>query len=56
MRRLGVSPAKGKQRFIHNRDFLDALDYNRIVLRAEKRSEKTLDEWAALYEEKGTEE
>ena len=49
MRRLGVSPAKGKQRFIHNRDFLDALDYNRIVLRAEKRSEKTLDEWAALY-------
>ena len=56
MRRLGVSPAKGKQRFIHNRDFLDALDYNRIVLRAEKRSEKTLDEWADLYEEKGTEE
>ena len=56
MRRLGVSPAKGKQRFIHNRDFLDALDYNRIVLRAEKRSAKTLDEWAALYEEKGTEE
>ena len=56
MRRLGVSPAKGKQRFIHNRYFLDALDYNRIVLRAEKRSEKTLDEWAALYEEKGTEE
>ena len=56
MRRLGVSPAKGKQRFIYNRDFLDALDYNRIVLRAEKRSEKTLDEWAALYEEKGTEE
>ena len=56
MRRLGVSPAKGKQRFIHNRDFLDALDYNRIVLRAEKRSEKTLDEWAALYGEKGTEE
>ena len=56
MRRLGVSPTKGKQRFIHNRDFLDALDYNRIVLRAEKRSEKTLDEWAALYEEKGTEE
>ena len=56
MRRLGVSPAKGKQRFIHNRDFLDALDYNRIILRAEGKSEKTLDEWAALYEEKGTEE
>jgi len=56
MKRLSVPPAKGKQRFIHNRDFLDALDYNRIVLRAEKRSEKTLDEWAALYEEKGKEE
>ena len=54
--RLGVSPKKGKQRFIYNRDFLDALDYNRIVLRAEKKSEKTLDEWANLYEEKGNKE
>jgi len=52
MRRLAVSPTKGKQRFIYNRDFLDALDYNRIVLRAEKKSEKTLDEWANLYEAK----
>ena len=52
-RRLANSPTKGKQRFIYNRDFLDALDYNRIVLRAEKKSEKTLDEWADLYEEKG---
>ena len=51
--RLSVSPKKGKQRFIHNRDFLDALDYNRIVLKAEKKSEKTLNEWADLYEEKG---
>ena len=55
-KRLAVSPAKSKRRFIYNRDFLDALDYNRIVLRAEKRSEKTLDEWADLYEEKGKEE
>ena len=55
-RRLEVSPSKGRQRFIYNRDFLDALDYNRIVLRAEKRSEKTLDEWADLYEEKGNNE
>ena len=51
MRRLAASPTKGKQRFVHNRDFLDALDYNRIVLRAEGRSEKTLDEWADLYEQ-----
>ena len=52
-RRLAVSPEKGKQRFIYNRDFLDALDYNRIVLRTEKRSESVLDEWADLYDEKG---
>ena len=52
-RRLENPPAKGKQRFIYNRDFLDALDYNRIVLRAEGRGEGTLDEWADLYEEKG---
>jgi len=51
--RLEQSPTKGKQRFIHNRDFLDALDYNRIVVRAEKRSERTLNEWADLYEKKG---
>ena len=50
--RLGVSPKKGKQRFIYNRDFLDALDYNRIVLRAEGKSEATLNEWADLYEAK----
>ena len=50
--RLSASPKKGKQRFVHNRDFLDALDYNRIVLRAEGRSEKTLNEWADLYEAK----
>ena len=52
-RRLALSPTKGKQRFIYNRDFLDALDYNRIVLRAEKRSESVLNEWADVYDEKG---
>ena len=55
-KRLSASPSRGKQRFIYNRDFLDALDYNRIILRAEKKSEKTLDEWADLYEEKGNKE
>ena len=53
--RLSVAPTKGKARFIHNRDFLDALDYNRIVRRAEGESEETLNEWADLYESKGTE-
>ena len=52
-RRLSISPEKGKRRFIYYSDFLDALDYNRIVLRAEKRSESVLDEWADLYDEKG---
>ena len=52
-RRLALSPTKGKSRFIYNRDFLDALDYNRIVLKAEGRDERVLNEWADLYEEKG---
>ena len=51
--RFLVSPSKGRTRFIHNRDFLDALDYNRIVFRAEGRDEKVLNEWSDLYEEKG---
>ena len=51
--RLAASPKKGKQRFIYNRDFLDALDYNRIVLRAEKKDEGVLNEWADLYDSKG---
>ena len=52
-KRLTASPQKGKARFVHNRDFLDALDYNRIILRAENRDESALNEWADLYEEKG---
>ena len=56
MKRLASPPTKGKQRFIYNKDFLDALDYNRIILRAEKKSEKTLNEWADLYEEKGNQD
>ncbi len=55
-KRLSVPPSKGKTRFIYNRDFLDALDFNRIILRAEKRDESALDEWAKLYEAKGNEE
>lgn len=53
LRRFAASPAKGRSRFIHNRDFLDALDYNRIVLRAEGKDESILNEWSDLYEEKG---
>ncbi len=56
LRRLSAPPTKGKSRFIHNRDFLDALDYNRIVCRAEGLSERALDAWSDLYEEKGKNE
>ena len=54
-RRLSSSPVKGKSRFIYNKDFLDALDYNRIVLRAEGKSEEALNEWADLYDAKAKE-
>ena len=53
LRRFAASPTKGKSRFVHNRDFLDALDYTRLVLRAEKKDEKILNEWSDLYEQKG---
>ena len=51
--RLGRRPERSRTRFVHNKDFLDALDYNRIVLRAEGRDESILDEWADFYELKG---
>ena len=51
--RLGRRPEKGRARFVYNRDFLDALDYNRIVLRAEGRDESIINEWTDLYELKG---
>ena len=54
--RLSSPPARGKSRFIYNRDFLDALDYNRIVARAMGKSEKTLNEWSDFYESKANEE
>jgi poly(A) polymerase len=51
--RLCKSPSKTRTHFIYNRDFLDALDYNRIIVRAEGGDEKTLNEWADLYDQKG---
>ena len=35
---------------MHSKDFLDALDYNRIVARATGRDETPLNEWADLYD------
>ena len=49
--RLSAPPSKARARFVHNRDFLDALDYNRIMFRAEGRDESVLDRWADLYDE-----
>ena len=51
VKRLSRPPEKNKRRFIYNRDFPDALDFNRIVVRAEGRSEKVLDQWQSLYNE-----
>ena len=48
VKRFSQQPQRARRRFIHNRDFADALDYNRIVARAEGRSEDTLDAWDAL--------
>ena len=53
--RLTKPPVKGRSRFVHHRDFLDALDYNRIVMRAEGKDESVLDAWADLYDSKGNE-
>lgn len=50
-KRLSSAPVRGRARFVHNKDFIDALDYNRIITRAEKKSEKVLDEWSRLYDE-----
>ena len=52
-KRLAASPKRGKARFVYNKDFLDALDYNRIVCRALEADESILNEWSDLYEEKG---
>lgn len=49
-RRLAVPPMRGKGRFIYNRDFLDVLDYNRILARAEGRSEAVLNQWSDYYD------
>ena len=50
--RLSVSPKKGKLRFVYNREFLDALDFSRIVLRTEGGDEHVLNEWADQYDRK----
>ena len=48
--RLSKRPSESRARFVYNRDFLDALDYNRIVLRAEGGDEGVLGAWADAYD------
>ena len=48
VRRFASPPASNRVRFIYNRDFPDALDFNRIVARAEGRSEAVIDKWDEL--------
>jgi hypothetical protein len=48
VKRFAVSPSAARRRFIYNRDFPDALDFNRILARAEGTGEETIDEWDAL--------
>ena len=56
VRRLSRPPEKNRRRFIRNRDFPDALDFNRIVVRAEGKTEKVLDQWQDLYNEGASKE
>ena len=51
VKRLSRPPDRNRHRFIHNKDFPDALDFNRIVVRAEGRPETALNEWESLYNE-----
>ncbi len=45
VKRFAVPPSPNRLRFVYNRDFPDALDFNRIIVRAEGRSEAIIDEW-----------
>ena len=56
VKRLARPPDKSRHRFVHNRDFPDALDFNRIVVRAEGRKEQVLDQWQNLYNEEMSKE
>ena len=51
VKRLANPPDKNRRRLLHNRDFPDALDFNRVVLRAEGKKEQILDQWQDLYNE-----
>lgn len=47
VKRLEQPPQKSRRRIVHNREFPDILDFNRIVARTEGRDERVLDQWDA---------
>jgi len=48
VRRLAQPPVRNKLRFVHSRDFADAIFYNRVVCAAEGLPAVNVDRWAAL--------
>ena len=53
VKRFSQPPQKGSVRFVHNAEFADALDFNRILARAENRDEKILDQWVEFAHQFG---
>lgn len=51
VRRLSRPPDGSRRRFLFNREFPDALDFNRIVVRTEGNTERILNQWEDLYNE-----
>ncbi len=51
VKRFSRPPDRNRRRFLYNREFPDALDFNRIVVRAEGNTERILNQWEDLYNE-----
>lgn len=51
VKRLSRPPDRNRRRFLFNREFPDALDFNRIVVRTEGNKERILNQWEDLYNE-----
>ncbi len=51
VKRLSRPPDRNRRRFLFNREFPDALDFNRIVVRTEGNTERILNQWEDLYNE-----
>lgn len=56
VKRLSRAPDKNRSRLLWNKEFPDALDFNRIVVRAEGKKERILNKWEDLYNEEMSKE